>query len=98
MANQAYMAIHNKANMRQLTKAQVAELEAVKLDVLWSLEVMDVVTPQKIEAGFRSEGRTPKTFKAFLKANKISTFDMSIDDYKKNVLGGYAEFVLLSDE
>lgn len=97
MANQAYMAINNKANMRQLTKAQVAELESIKLDVLWSFEVMDEVTPQKIEAGFKSESRTPQTFKAFLKANKISTFDMSIDDYKKNVLGGYAEFVLSSN-
>jgi len=94
MANKAYMSIYEKSNMRQLTKAQVAELESVKLDALWSLTTLENITEQKIVEAFSHNVGTPQTFKVFLKANKISTFNMSIDDYKKNIVAGYTEFTL----
>lgn len=97
-ANKAYMSINNKSNMRQLTKAQVVELESVKLDILWSFKVGDEVTPSKVQAAVGSCGPTPQKFRAFLKANKISTLDMSFEDYKRTVLGSYAEFVLSAGE
>ena len=40
VTNKAFLSVCNKKNMRQLTKAEVGSLEALKVDILTNLSVM----------------------------------------------------------
>jgi hypothetical protein len=90
--NQAFLSVSNKTNMRQLTKSQVLDLETLKLDVLTNLQVMKPVTAQDIADIVSAGERTPVVFKKFVSGNRITPSDMSIDQYKKSIIGTYIEF------
>jgi hypothetical protein len=90
--NQAFLSVNNKTNMRQLTKSQVLDLETLKLDVLTNVQVMKPVTAQDITDIVSAGERTPVVFNKFLHSNRITPSDMSIDQYKKSIIGTYIEF------
>lgn len=93
IANAAFLGSHNKTTLRQLTKVQVAELEDMKLDILCACEVMQEVDTDYV-VGVLSGGKTYATsFKQSLIDHNITTQSMSIDSYKKNMLGRYMEFL-----
>ena len=95
--NEAYLQTKNKANMRQLTRGEVAELENIKLHALVNVQVFDELSIDKIKAAICSEKNIPNDFRKTIKANKINTFDLHIDDYKKKILALYVEYVLSKD-
>jgi c-di-GMP-binding flagellar brake protein YcgR len=92
--NKAFLAINNKKNMRSLTKAQVADLEKVKLDMLLNLKPLAKVTEQDFKEILHANKKMPNTFKKHLENNKISTEYMSIDEYKRSAIASYVDYVL----
>jgi hypothetical protein len=92
--NDSFLGLNNKKNLRQLTKAEISNLEQLKLDVLTNLDVMQEVTANEIYQVLSSKKKTPKEFKEILAIDKIDLEYMRVDTYKKNILGKYVEFNL----
>ena len=92
--NSAFLGVHKKKNMRGLTKSQVSELERLKLHVLLNTEVMSEVSEKDICNLVASNKRMPKQFSDYLKSNKITTENMSIEDYKRHAISSYVEYFL----
>lgn len=90
--NKAFLGINNKSNMRQLTKDQVSELEVLKLHVLTNLEVMKTATAQSIAEVVSSNKKMPLKFKNLVTKNKISPSTMTMENYKRHVVGSYIEY------
>jgi len=88
----AYLDTNKKKNLRQLTKAQFDDLEQLKLDIFTNSNIMENVTAQSIYNILSSKLKTPKEFQNILKEKKISTSEMSIDTYRKNVIGYFIEY------
>ena len=77
--------------MRQLTKAEASELEELKIDVLIKLDPLSQVDDESIFKAL-SQKSTNKGFKTCLKTNQISLDSMTMDVYKKAVVGAFVEF------
>ena len=90
--NKAFLAINKKNNMRQLTKAQVLELETMKLHVFTNLSMLQPVDAQLITKVVASNKKTPVNFKKLVVNNKISPSSMSMEEYKKRIVGSYIEY------
>jgi len=87
----AYLKSNNKKNLRQLTKAEVNNLEQLKVDVLTNLPLLEEVNEQAIAQLLLANSKTPKEFSKLLKNNNIVLEDMTIDTYRRSVLGLYIE-------
>lgn len=94
LLNTAYLGTNNKSNLRQLTKSQVVELEGLKVDVLCGVELMEKVTAESVNDVLKCDKLAPLEFREHLLANKINTTDMTMEDYKKNIVGAFVEFML----
>ena len=97
ITNKAFLAVNDKKNMRQLTKAQINDLETLKLHVLANLSVMSKVDAESIKNLIASNQKMPLEFKNALKTQGIDLSKMSMDDYKRQVVGLYTEYVLSLD-
>ena len=89
--NKAFLAINQKSNMRQLTKAQVSELETLKLHVLTNLKFMQPVTAEDITKIVSSNKKMPENFKKAILKDNISPSEMPMEEYKKRIVGTYLE-------
>lgn len=87
----AYLKSNNKKNLRQLTKAEVNNLEQLKVDVLTNLPLLEEVNEHSIAQLLSANSKTPKEFSKLLKNNNIVLEDMTIDTYRRSVLGLYIE-------
>lgn len=87
----AYLKSNNKKNLRQLTKAEVNNLEQLKVDVLTNLPLLEEVNEQVIAQLLSANSKTPIDFAKLLKNNNIVLEDMPIDTYRRSVLGLYIE-------
>ncbi len=85
--NNAFLSHKNKKNLRQLTKAEVNDLEQLKLDVLTNIDLLSKVDTQSIHKVLASKHTTPKVFKDALVHDDISLDTMSIDKYRRNIIG-----------
>ena len=85
--SEAYLKTNGIKNLRQLTKADTATIEKLKLDVFTNLEINEEVNSSIIIGLLKSNVSTPKSFKDLLKNNNISLDEMPIDLYRKNVVG-----------
>jgi len=85
--NNAFLNHKNKKNLRQLTKAEVNDLEQLKLDVLTNIDLLSKVDTKSIHKVLASKHTTPKDFKDALINNDISLDTMSIDKYRRNIIG-----------
>ena len=92
--NKAFLAINKKKNMRSLTKAQVSDLEKVKLDMLLNIEPLSNITEDKFKEVLHANKKMPTTFKNYLQKNKISTEYMAMEEYKRSALAAYVDHVL----
>ena len=90
--NKAFLSINKKTNMRQLTKAEVLDLETIKLDVLTNLPIMVPATAQHITDVMSAGERTPAPFRKIVEDQSISPSNMTMDKYKKSIIGTYVEF------
>ena len=95
VTNKAFLSVCNKKNMRQLTKAEVGSLESLKVDILTNLSVMyEKVDAEYINEVIKSNKKTPKKFKAIMASKDINILNMSMDEYKRQVVASYTEYVL----
>lgn len=90
--NKAYLSINKKKNMRQLTKAQVSEVETLKLHILTNLNLLQPVNAQLITDLVSSDKQMPLNFKKLVVNNKISPSNMAMEEYKKRIVGMYIEY------
>lgn len=89
--NEAYLQSNSKKNLRQLTKAQVSDLEQLKLDVFTNVSVMSDITTDTIKDILMSNAKTAKAFKETLKLKGITLEDMTMENYRRGVVGVYIE-------
>lgn len=87
----AYLASLGKKNLRQLTKANVQNLENLKLDVFTNLNTLSEVSNDVIVDILKANKKTPIEFINELKSRKISIDNMTFDDYRNGVIGLYIE-------
>jgi hypothetical protein len=92
--NKAFLAINNKKNMRSLTKAQVSDLEKVKLHMLLNVEPLSNITEDNFKEILHANKKMPDVFSNYLQKNKISTEYMSMEEYKRSALAAYVDHVL----
>lgn len=90
----AYLETKGKKNLRTLTKADVAELEAIKLDVLCNVEPMAQSGPQEIFDCLNQQKKTPSKVEASLKSKNISPNSMTLVDYKRRAISTFVEYSL----
>ena len=90
----AFLGFKNKANLRKLTKSEVADLERIKLDVLTNVDLMSDVSDDAIYAALSANKKTPTIFSDTLKDLNISTSNMSIDEYKKRAVSSFVQLIM----
>ena len=89
--SKAYLGTKEKTNMRQLTKAEAIELESIKIDVLLNLEPLSDVDDKSIFNALSITNKSSASFKRQLKNQKISPSNMTMENYKKSVIGMFVE-------
>lgn len=87
----AYLASLNKKNLRQLTKANIQDLETIKLDIFTNLEPLCYFSGNTIISMLKSKNKTPATFAKELKSRDININSMTLEDYRNGVIGLYIE-------
>lgn len=89
--NDAFLSSNNKKNLRQLTKAEANDLEQLKVDVLTNIPILTNATAQVIHDILISKKTTPIEFKEALIDKGISIDNMTIDNYRRNIIGLFIE-------
>ena len=80
--------------MRSLTKAQVSDLEKMKMDVLLNIKPLSDIKDDDFKNTLYGNKKMPEVFRKYLEENKISTEYMSIDEYKRSAIASYIDYVL----
>ena len=88
----AYLSTLNKKNLRQLTKSEVINLEQLKLDIFTNLDMSEEVNAKIINKLLKENKKLPISFAQSIKDNNINIEDMSIDSYRKHIIGLYIEY------
>ena len=89
--NKAFLGANNKKNLRQLTKAEVCNLETLKIQVLSNLDPMSTPDENSILKALSLKAKIPTTLKEKLLSEKISASEMPINTYKKKIIGAFVE-------
>tara|TARA_Y100001938_G_scaffold61014_1_gene84840 strand:- start:1404 stop:3404 length:2001 start_codon:yes stop_codon:yes gene_type:complete len=89
--SKAYLGTKDKSNMRQLTKSEASELEDLKIQVLSNLDPMSEVNETSIFKALSCQTKVSADFKNKLKKSSISLENMTMDSYKKAVVGMFVE-------
>ena len=89
--NKAFLGHSNKKNLRQLTKAEVCNLEDLKIQVLSNLEPMCEISDDTIFKAVSCKDRTPNSLTKKLKEQKVSASELPINSYKKKLIGVFVE-------
>ncbi len=89
----AYLKMNNKKNLRQVTKAEVADMEKIKMDVLTNLQPLQEISVEIIHEQLSAGKLCPKEFRECLASKNIDTSSMSIDSYRRSAIGCYVEYV-----
>jgi hypothetical protein len=88
--NEAFLASSNKKNLRQLTKADIGNLEHLKVDVFTNLDPMQKVDNAVICSKMKQKIKMPVAFSESINKNNLSV-DMGLELFRKNVIGLYIE-------
>tara|TARA_Y100000114_G_scaffold157309_1_gene189514 strand:+ start:792 stop:2783 length:1992 start_codon:yes stop_codon:yes gene_type:complete len=86
---EGYLFSKDKQNMRQLTKAESAELEDLRIAVLTSLEPMCDLNDNSLHNALQS-----KTPAVSLQLRKLRASTSSVENYRKEVIARYVEYLL----
>ena len=89
----AYLKMNNKKNLRQVTKAEVADMEKIKMDVLTNLQPLQEISVEIIHEQLSAGKLCPKEFRECLASKNIDTSSMNIDSYRRSAIGCYVEYV-----
>jgi hypothetical protein len=94
LVNKAYLSSTNKKNMRQLTRAEVKDIETVKLDVLSNVEFMGSCSSEEIVDCLNNKKRLPLKLKNSLQSQNINPESMNLEDYKRRAISAFIEYSL----
>ena len=92
IVNSAFLSVKKKRNLRQLTKADVADLESLKVDILTNLTPLSEVTAEVVHAHLVSGSRSPRDFRDSLLERGVNTNSMNIETYRQHVIGSYVDY------
>jgi len=90
LLNEAVLSQNNKNNLRQLTKHETEELENLKLIAFSNFDVAEEVNDENILKSLK-KSKISDSFQSLLKGYNISYANMTVDDYKKALIGVYVE-------
>jgi hypothetical protein len=93
LINDATLSIYGKTNLRQLTKAQISEMETVKLTTLVNVDIFNLTNENIAKAVHAKE--IPIEFKNMLEAQNISFDKMPMEDYKRALIATYVEYLTI---
>ena len=89
----AYLNMNGKSNLRQITKAEVRNLEQMKLDVLCNTELMSKVNQESVQKTLASNPKAPVSLKTELARRGITLDEMSIKDFRANAVSLFLELM-----
>ena len=87
----AYLGSQNKKTLRQLTKAEVNNLENLKVEVFTNIEPMENFEEIDVFNVISGAKRTPTAFAQVLKDNNVTVNNMTLDTFRKSVISLYVE-------
>ena len=90
--NSAYLEMNGKSNLRQITKAEVHNLEKMKIDVLYNLEPMANVDESAVMNILSKKASASQEFKKLLISQNVTLDEMSINDFRSNAVSLFVEF------
>ena len=90
----AFLKANNKKNLRQVTKAELFDVERIKFDVLTNLDLLCEVNDNVIYQHLASASLTPTAFKTLLSDKDIDINDMSIESYRKKAVSCFVEYAM----
>ena len=90
----AFLKANNKKNLRQVTKAELFDVEKIKFDVLTNLDLLCEVNDNVIHQHLASASLTPTAFKTLLSEKDIDINDMSIESYRKKAVSCFVEYAM----
>jgi hypothetical protein len=96
LINKAYLSSHNKKNMRQLTRAEVRDIETLKLDILSNIKLMGECTEDEIINCLNSKKKVPSKIKSSLISQNINPESMNLEEYKRRAISTFIEHSLCS--
>jgi len=82
--------------MRQLTKAEIKDIETVKLDILSNIEFMGTCSDEEIINCLNQAKRLPMSLKNSLISQNINPESMNLEDYKRRAISAFIEYSLES--
>ena len=87
----AYLKSNDKKNLRQLNKAEIRYLENLKLQVFTNTKPFETIDAQLIFDRINDSKTICKSFAGKCQSSNISLDTMSIEDYRKHIVGVYVE-------
>mgnify|MGYP001332019508 CR=1 FL=1 len=97
IVNNAFLNIKGKKNLRQLTKSDVSDLERIKIDVLTNIPTLDDVSDNTVYNILSQNLKAPADFSQSLASRGISTENMNIESYRRNIVGAYVQYISEGD-
>jgi hypothetical protein len=90
----ALLESEKKNNLRQISKAQIRELEHVKIDVLTNLNPLEEFTENDIYEIISAGYIPPFEFRELLENSNVSFESMPMDQFRNAVVSNYIEYLL----
>jgi hypothetical protein len=85
--NKAFLGSVGKKNLRQLNKSEANQLENLKLEVFFNIDVLSNITESDILSVLKSNAGIPKTLQIKLHAHNVSINTMSVESFKNHAIG-----------
>ena len=89
--NSAYLSSNNKKNLRQLTKAEIKDLEHLKLQIFSNLSPYEDLDDKIVLDKLKAKHSISKVFADKLSESNISLDNTNIDIYRKHILALFVE-------
>jgi hypothetical protein len=90
LLNEAVLSDTKKTNLRQLTKLEIEQLEYFKLVAFSNIDISEEITDENILKALKKSSILQE-FQDLMQDYNISYANMTVDDYKKALIGVYVE-------
>ena len=90
LLNEAILSDTKKTNLRQLTKSEIEQLENLKLIAFSNIDIAEEITDENILKALKKSDILQE-FKDLMQDYNISYANMTVEDYKKALIGVYVE-------
>lgn len=91
LLNEAVLTDTNKTNLRQLTKLEIEHLENLKLIAFSNIDISEEINDENILKALK-KSKILQEFQDLAQDYNISYATMTVEDYKKALIGVYVEY------